>query len=371
MTDSTNIRFRSGKSSKHVWSSSATQAPLPASAVRQHDPPTTDWSPLTNFTIALTYRIINSLLVQTYYDPDEYWQSTEVIAPRLVQAVSASIGDYFTYALAYRFFGKDAARWAFLASLLSWYNFYAGVRTLSNTFETVGTVIALCYWPWEKLGGFEGTSRKASSLSISTVLDRLIYNQWTFVPYTFLHYNIHQNVSIFYGTHPWHWYITQGLPLVAFTFLAVVLYGTTRPNAPDRTLLQLVAWTVGVYSLISHKEFRFIMPTLPPLLAYAGECLNRINQSPSSTTQSWTKRPITRVMLGLVVTNGIMAYYFSRVHQRGVLAVMDWLRREVRTWNDDTEKGILFVMPCHSTPYYAYLHRNVTMRFITCEPPIK
>lgn len=30
--------------------------------------------------------------------------------------------------------------------------------------------------------------------------------------------------------------------------------------------------------------------------------------------------------------------------------------------------GILFLMPCHSTPYYSSLHYNVTMRFLDCTP---
>ena len=30
--------------------------------------------------------------------------------------------------------------------------------------------------------------------------------------------------------------------------------------------------------------------------------------------------------------------------------------------------SLLFLTPCHSTPYYSYLHRNVSMKFLTCEP---
>ena len=29
---------------------------------------------------------------------------------------------------------------------------------------------------------------------------------------------------------------------------------------------------------------------------------------------------------------------------------------------------ILFLMPCHSTPYYSFLHANVSLRFLTCPP---
>jgi len=31
-------------------------------------------------------------------------------------------------------------------------------------------------------------------------------------------------------------------------------------------------------------------------------------------------------------------------------------------------KSILFLMPCHSTPYYSTLHRNIPMQFLDCTP---
>lgn len=29
---------------------------------------------------------------------------------------------------------------------------------------------------------------------------------------------------------------------------------------------------------------------------------------------------------------------------------------------------VLFLMPCHATPYYSSLHKNVSMRFLDCSP---
>ncbi|GAB2214110.1 hypothetical protein Droror1_Dr00018448 [Drosera rotundifolia] len=31
-------------------------------------------------------------------------------------------------------------------------------------------------------------------------------------------------------------------------------------------------------------------------------------------------------------------------------------------------KQVLFLMPCHSTPYYSALHRDLPMRFLDCTP---
>lgn len=31
-------------------------------------------------------------------------------------------------------------------------------------------------------------------------------------------------------------------------------------------------------------------------------------------------------------------------------------------------RNILFLTPCHATPYYSTLHRNLPMRFLDCTP---
>jgi GPI mannosyltransferase 3 len=41
------------------------------------------------------------------------------------------------------------------------------------------------------------------------------------------------------------------------------------------------------------------------------------------------------------------------------------LSKEAR---DERVKSVLFLMPCHSTPYYSTLHYNLPMRFLDCTP---
>lgn len=43
------------------------------------------------------------------------------------------------------------------------------------------------------------------------------------------------------------------------------------------------------------------------------------------------------------------------------------IAREYKDENGHRAK-LLFLMPCHSTPYFSHIHENVTMRFLTCEP---
>jgi len=68
-------------------------------------------------------------------------------SPDTIAGALLAIADVHVYKLTYRWFGRVAAHWALLCSLLSWFNFFCGVRTLSSSMEAVLTPVALVYWP--------------------------------------------------------------------------------------------------------------------------------------------------------------------------------------------------------------------------------
>ncbi|KAJ3066462.1 hypothetical protein HDU98_010202 [Podochytrium sp. JEL0797] len=414
----------------------------------------------------LGFRIYNALSIKTFFSPDEYWQSLEVaheyvfgvgyltwewthkvrgfahpmlfagvykvvqglggedtewiiVAPKLFQAVFAVVGDVFTYMLAVKLYGKGAGKWALVASLVSFFNFFCAVRTFSNSIETSLTAVAMYYWPWkvssktvwtaERVREFEISLSFAAvacilrptnaviwiylgialvsqlnfgafkvvvlrvlmigsiALAISTLIDAQFYNEWTFVPYTFLQFNLSQGISTFYGIHTWHWYLSQGIPIVLFTFIPLTVY-TLSYNNSIHHVRGVMVFTTVVYSLIAHKEFRFIMPLLPLALCAAGNSLYELQVRSSSVTSGWGQHWFRIVLSIVVLTNAMAAFYLGSVHQRGVVDVMGWLRKDVGVREGD---GVLFLMPCHSTPFYSHLHREgVEMRFVTCEPPL-
>jgi hypothetical protein len=101
----------------------------------------------------------------------------------------------------------------------------------------------------------------------------------------------------------------------------------------------------------------------------------------------WRTRKVRIQILLLAVANLLPLLYFSLIHQRGTMAVMGFLHESAvqgirKTPQESRNKNqaplsaanaaarsdILFLMPCHSTPYYSHLHANVSMRFLTCEP---
>jgi phosphatidylinositol glycan class B len=287
-------------------------------------------------------------------------------------------------------------------TLCSWFNFHMAARTLSNSMEMVFTMLALNFWPFaqQRVGWlmryrvalllasiacimrptngliwlFLGlhliiTHRKrvlialnaavigALVLAANAWLDTRLYrsSNWVFTPLTFFQINVVNSISLFYGVHTWHWYLTQGLPVIFTTMLPMIGYGlySMSPATKERMrpLLMLVAWVVSIYSLLPHKEFRFLFPVVPVLLMVVAYGIQRLQTK-------WRKR----VMWMLVLTQLPMALYLSLWHQRGVVDVMKWLRVQ--------EGSVGVLMPCHSTPWFSIIHQPRSMWFLTCEPPL-
>ncbi|KAK4369209.1 hypothetical protein RND71_013001 [Anisodus tanguticus] len=89
----------------------------------------------------------------------------------------------------------------------------------------------------------------------------------------------------------------------------------------------------------------------------------RGKRSPSTHDGCSTKLQLA--ILFLAVSNIPLAFYMSMVHQRGTEDVMNYLSEEAYRRK---VKSILFFTPCHATPYYSTLHRNLPMRFLDCTP---
>ncbi|CAI5747230.1 unnamed protein product [Peronospora destructor] len=421
--------------------------------------------------IVMGFRIWNALFVRTSFNPDEYWQSTEVAhrlvfgygyltwewqkdaqlrgfahpglfaglykllellnldsrwavayGPRLFQGLLSAANDFCLYKLARIYLDAKAAKWALLCQLLSWFIFYVMVRPFSNCVETLCTTAALAFWPWkfledqaEKKKTDDVSPAKRSNRTLALVfaalgvlfrptnaviwlypglvhflqthdrahlmfsvvlpialvttltmlcIDRLGYGEWAFVPFNFVKFNILESKDRLYGEHPWNWYFSQGYPAIVGTTLPLGIAGYLTPSRKD--LGRTIMWTLFVYSNASHKEFRFVLPLLPPAFAYAGYCLCKFERRLYVQFGERTQRNLLRLAILLVVVpNVLIAYYFSRSHQRAPVEVMDYLADRVR---ENRDVSIHFWTPCHATPYYSYLHQNASMWFPDCSP---
>lgn len=391
-----------------------------------------------------------------------------VLAPRLLQACIAASADMAVRRLAARVLGPTYANAALFASLTSFFNFHTSTRTFSNSTETALTAWALAFWPWDTyshrprqpqrdlrllplalafaalatvirpsnaviwlvLGGllFLRAPRRArfdilcsagliacSAVLISLYVDTTFYGTLTFTPLRFLHTNVFQSISLFYGANAWHFYLSQGVPILLATQLPFFLDGLfsfsgSRPLAAviqnRRALAALgmtLGTTLGAYSLLSHKEWRFIHPLLPIMhLFVAYSLVHRGTTSPKTLPRSYgslqsrlAQTLRIRPSHALVVAFSLLpALYLTAFHGLAQNTVMSHLRTELgrdTTTLTGRTSTLGFLMPCHSTGWQAFLHRpemeeegpfgsgrgtsaldkaQTRLWMLTCEPPI-
>lgn len=87
-------------------------------------------------------------------------------------------------------------------------------------------------------------------------------------------YNTIQGKSSDWGTSPWHYYFLNALPklllnpLTSLLLIPVAVINPATRKASTRLLLPLLSF-VALYSLLPHKEWRFIIYVIPGLTAVA------------------------------------------------------------------------------------------------------
>ncbi|KAK2606000.1 glycosylphosphatidylinositol anchor biosynthesis [Conoideocrella luteorostrata] len=395
--------------------------------------------------------------------------SIVVGSPKVLQAVCAGLCDWYTWQLAVKIFGPDSNT-SFFALFLQLFNpwqWYCSTRTFSNSLETTLTVMALYYWPWRVFGTATPTkenprpanvlggiwrlraslclaalavvlrptniliwatiagmaltrvSLKGASpvtwsmvlvlareavlcgaliLGISAASDYFYFGVWTFPPYNWLNFNISKSLAVFYGRNPWHYYLSQGLPLLCTTSLPFALWGLYKPGAAStneanalRTISYAVFTTVAALSSISHKEVRFIYPLLPILSILAAPHAATFFTSPSqSSSKTALSRPRIRNkpwLFSALGVNLLLAGYLSFLHQPAPLTVLSYLRKEYERIHPASvelahrtdqvapvpgdEMFALFLMPCHTTPWRSHLYYPGLQAYaLSCEPPL-
>ncbi|KAI6899856.1 glycosyltransferase family 22 protein [Hortaea werneckii] len=224
-------------------------------------------------------------------------------------------------------------------------------------------------------------------LIVSLIADTAFYGKLTFPPLNFLQFNVVQSLSTFYGVNRPDYYFTEALALMlttALPFAAIGLWeGLKRPAAKDTEedracqLRHLLTWTILTMmlalTLITHKEVRFIYPLLPMLHVIAAKPMADFFH-PLPVPASYLRCALLAFMM---IANLLIASYAGTTHQRGVIDVMHYLRKqqEARFLHASTGSHanitVGFLMPCHSTPWRSHLvYPEIRAWALTCEPPI-
>jgi phosphatidylinositol glycan class B len=205
------------------------------------------------------------------------------------------------------------------------------------------------------------------------LLDSWYFGTGTFTPLNFLRTNL-SSVSTFYGRSPWHYYLFQAIPILCNVTVVFVLHGIWQGiqsgSSPVRRLVALVFWTVGIYSLAAHKEWRFIHPLLPAMHVLASKPLVD-DYTEKSNPSLWLPSRIGKRWRIPIFLTLLSTPYLLFVQSRSQIAVM----HHIRSIPVAELRSVGFLMPCHSTPWQSHLHRphltSHSLWAIGCEPPLE
>lgn len=149
-------------------------------------------------------------------------------------------------------------------------------------------------------------------LSITVPIDSIFWQRFPLWPeLSAFSYNILQSQSSNWGTSPWHFYFISALPRLLFnpiTYTLCIPLAASQP-ALKRPVAELILPNlafVALYSLQPHKEWRFIIYTIPPFLTAAALGANWI----------WTRRsksPLYRLLSAALVLSVIASFAASGI----------------------------------------------------------
>jgi phosphatidylinositol glycan class B len=223
-----------------------------------------------------------------------------MISP-IIHSLLTAIGDLVFYKYVKRLYGPKIAWTSTLLRCISWYSIYTSPRSLANSLEEFFTILVLYCLLNEKIFMFhvfafaEFMIRPTAAINlipiyfyaffhrlenvklqfvslfllaglimlpICTLIDSYFHGSFLLTPLNFLVHNVVNNVGIHYGTHPWHWYFSQGFPTILFAHIVPFLIGL---NYFKKLYFEIAAvlFNIFVYSLLSHKEFRFLSQIMP------------------------------------------------------------------------------------------------------------
>ncbi|KAK8790953.1 hypothetical protein WA158_005584 [Blastocystis sp. Blastoise] len=456
-------------------------------------------------------RLIESLLIQTTYWPDEYWQCSEIshlsvfgygfrtweweyppirshisnihvlifmkilsffnldtswliaYLPRLLQCILVSISDYYVYQWCLCLFHKyEYGYYSLLITLFNPYGTLIMLRTLSNStiyclfifflyslsfpiyitqkqvldyiipffiisfsFHTrpdcVLLYLPICIYILYK----QKTYRSIIQILLLAILifsfssficlffDSIINHYISFPLYSNFIFNIYSSNSNLYGISPIYTYIILLLPALLGGFNIYLIKGLR--NFPIFLLPLLICFCISIclYSCISHKEDRFILPLLPllyPFIAYGiyqsihfynnnnnnnnikennniikdikdnniKDNNNNIKNNNDNNKQykqnifTYSPSKHYSIIIYMILFIHILLFFFGALFfKRGTEEAFRTVSKDIDShYKPHQYKDISFdvLLECHQYPGYSFLHKNITIHYLTCTP---
>lgn len=198
------------------------------------------------------------------------------------------------------------------------------------------------------------------------LLDFFTWGSFLHSPINFFMYNVVEGYSSRHGTAPWYSYITGFFTGFAHYFLilfiiffVIGLYFSQKKPKTLGLILGVIFYWIIIFSLIAHKEFRFIMIVLPIGMTLVAKGIVKF-------VSILKKRSLRYLILTLILTTFVTGSVFVGVYQKkyawkfnsGICNAMYW------TGQQEAVQRVIVFESVWYTGGYAYLHKNISCDFI-------
>jgi alpha-1,6-mannosyltransferase len=123
-----------------------------------------------------------------------------------------------------------------------------------------------------------GLAAAVSAAALSLCVDSYFWDRWSYPELEVFYFNVVLNKSHAWGTLPWHWYFTHALPKALGGAYPLAILGTYVQLRLLSPIVMPAAGFVAIYSILPHKELRFIFYALPMFNVAAAVGLEWLNR---------------------------------------------------------------------------------------------
>lgn len=193
-------------------------------------------------------------------------------------------------------------------------------------------------------------------VALSVIVDSFYYGMSDFpvvTAYNFVRANLAEGLSKYFGTEPFYFYLLAVMPLI-FTvaypssLLAPIIYGrdTLKSKGQPPYMLILSGSYLLIFSIIAHKEPRFLLPIVPLIFLMIGYFIAKyIKTTPK------LRGFITFYIWVAIVVEIVMAVFFLNMQFRNWEVFAHLQSKEAAPHS-------VFTMQALDSPVYSWTHRH-------------
>jgi GPI mannosyltransferase 3 len=191
----------------------------------------------------------------------------------------------------------------------------------------------------------------------STLLDSYYYSpdgkfEWTITGKNFLVVNVVEGLSKYFGDHPtWQYLLVYGPAMftVAYPLVVYSVYFYTVETVQKNQSPEMMYYTIFyfvVFSIIPHKEKRFLLPIFAFCVLSLGYLLVR-------KVKTWKSKILCFVWLSVIVECIVQGFYHIQ-HKSWIFT--DYILGKKSELGEDYHPHSFFTMKRYDQPWYSLLH---------------